>query len=204
MLSSPLPPDIFCKDQNVHQVVHLTYTIWGANEPNGREYENCIETRLKSFSNGTQKYNKNKYKNTQSTNNQITTYILFHFGKGMRVGTTPPAKRVEGDFSASFQKSRFFISEASPIARCWACVEGYLIFLLENEIIFSKGISGFWFKDLSTIFKLNLFAAWIVWLQVQVDKHKWNTRGTAQNVAVWKCAFDGIEKMSALQNGYEI
>ena len=64
----------------------------------------------------------------------------------MRVGTTPPARRVEGDFSASFQKSRFFISEASPIARC------YFIFLLENEIIFSKGISGFWFKDRSTIF----------------------------------------------------
>ena len=83
-------------------------------------------------------------------------------------------------------------------------VEVYFIIILENDIIFSKGISGFWLKDLSTIFKQNLFAAWIVWLQVQVDKHKWNTRGTAQNVAVWKCAFDGIEKMSALQNGYEI
>ena len=38
------------------QVVDLSYSIWGANEPNGREYENCIETRLKSFPNGTQKY----------------------------------------------------------------------------------------------------------------------------------------------------
>ena len=84
---------------------------------------------------------------------KLPQVYFFHFGKGMRVGTTPPARRVEGDFSASFQKSRFFISEASPIARC------YFIFLLENEIIFSKGISGFWLKDLSTILKQNLFAA---------------------------------------------
>ena len=39
-----------------HQEVDLTYTIWGANEPNGREYENCIETRLRSFPNGTMRY----------------------------------------------------------------------------------------------------------------------------------------------------
>ena len=118
MLSSPLPPDIFCKDQNLHQVVHLTYTIWGANEPNGREYENCIETRLKSFSNGTQKYPKQIQKSTQNKLQKHPVYIctiklpqiyFFHFGKGMRVGTTPPARRVGEDFSASFQKSPFFI-----------------------------------------------------------------------------------------------
>ena len=39
-----------------HQEVDLTYTIWGANEPNGRKYENCIETRLRSFPNGTMRY----------------------------------------------------------------------------------------------------------------------------------------------------
>ena len=75
MLSSPLPPDIFCKDQNLHQVVHLTYTIWGANEPNGREYENCIETRLKSFSNGTQKYPKQIQKSTQNKLQKHPVYI---------------------------------------------------------------------------------------------------------------------------------
>ena len=149
----PLSPDIFCEGQNLHQVVDLTYTIWGANEPNGREYENCIETRLKSFSNGTQKYPKQIQKHPVYIQSKYLRYVFFHFGKGMRVGTTPPARRVEGDFSASFQKSRFFISEASPIARC------YFIFLLENEIIFSNGIFGFWLKDLSTILKQNLFAA---------------------------------------------
>ena len=102
---------------------------------------------------------------------QLYVSLVFHFGKGMRVGTTPPARRVEGGFSASFQKSRFFISEASPIARC------YFIFLLENEIIFSKCISGFWLKGFLAIFKQNLFAAWIIWLQVQADKY--NTRGTS-------------------------
>ena len=39
-----------------HQEVDLVFTIWEANEPNGREFENCIETRLKSFPNGTIEY----------------------------------------------------------------------------------------------------------------------------------------------------
>ena len=175
MLSSPLPPDIFCKDQNVHQVVHLTYTIWGANEPNGREYENCIETRLKSFSNGTQKYPKQIQKHpVYIVQSNYLRYIFFHFGKGMRVGTTPPARRVEGDFSASFQKSRFFISEASPIARC------YFIFLLENEIIFSKGISG------RRIFRQFLNR---IFLQLELFDYKYKWTKATQEVLFRKFPF---------------
>ena len=34
----------------------LAGMAWGNNEPNGRNYENCLETRLKTFTNGTTKY----------------------------------------------------------------------------------------------------------------------------------------------------
>jgi hypothetical protein len=44
------------RNVNDQSVAKLTYAPWGPNEPNGRDYENCIEARFKVSPNGTEKY----------------------------------------------------------------------------------------------------------------------------------------------------
>ena len=158
----------------------------------------AFQTELKS----TQNIYKNTQKNTKvpKTNTKtpsvhtikLPQIYFFHFGIGMRVGTTPPARKVGGDFFASFQKSRFFISEASPIARCWAC---WGLF----HISFRK-----WDLSSQRVFLVSgwrIFPQFLnrVFLQLELFDYKYKWTKATQEVLLRKLpfkisAFDEIDK----------
>ena len=54
-ITDAMEEDIW-RDANHNTKIDLSYQPWGANEPNGRQYENCIETRFKAFPNRTARY----------------------------------------------------------------------------------------------------------------------------------------------------